>query len=104
MYAAGMVAKVRMRAARLKPLSGPIRAQFQFLMPIPKYRKTEIVERLLSGDIVWHFVKPDTSNLIKFYEDAFNEIVFGDDCQIADLSGWKQYDVIPETIVTVGEL
>ena len=39
-----------------------------------------------------HIIKPDTSNLIKFYEDVGNGILYQDDCTIASITAKKLYD------------
>jgi hypothetical protein len=48
-----------------------------------------------------HDVKPDLSNLIKFYEDCANGILFHDDKQIVELKSKKKYSLNPRTVITV---
>lgn len=66
---------------------GPIALEVKFYMPVPKTRFKE--RRDLFG--TYHFVRPDTSNLIKFIEDVAQSILYKDDCIIAKLIAEKIY-------------
>lgn len=39
----------------------------------------------------FHLVKPDLDNLVKYYLDCMNGIVFADDKQIVELAASKEY-------------
>ncbi len=69
--------------------SGPIGMDVIFYMPIakstPKTRAESIKDQ-------WHIFKPDSSNLLKFVEDAATEICFKDDCIIVKQTIEKVYD------------
>jgi Holliday junction resolvase RusA-like endonuclease len=80
---------------------GPVSAHFQFLMPIPKYKEKNIGAILNAGGTSLHIIPPDTSNLIKFYEDALNDILWKDDCLICSLHGEKFYSLKPATVIEV---
>lgn len=88
-----------------KPVNGPIRVHMVFLMPVPKswpkYKK-RVVSR--GCEAVWHWVKPDGTNLFKFPEDALNGILWNDDGQVAWFSGQKMYHDNPRTIIEVEKL
>ncbi len=45
--------------------------------------------------------KPDCSNMLKFYEDAANEVLFPDDCMIVSGDFKKEYDEIPRTEIEI---
>jgi Holliday junction resolvase RusA-like endonuclease len=62
-------------------------------MPIPKTRKKKNL---------FHISRPDLSNMIKFYEDVAQGILFSDDSKIAKITATKVYDEMPrvEIIIT----
>jgi len=83
-----------------RPLfKGALCVNFVFYLPIPKSSKKNGV---LQGR--YHIYRPDISNLIKFYEDVSNKILFDDDCLIAVISAKKVYDDDPRTEFTIREL
>lgn len=88
-----------------RPWTGPLEIHMIFFMEIPKnwpkYKIMAIEEQHL---VVWHESKPDTSNLQKFYEDAFNDILWADDSQIARSFGHKRYATKPGTIIECQKL
>jgi Holliday junction resolvase RusA-like endonuclease len=45
--------------------------------------------------------RPDLSNVIKQLEDAFNGVVFRDDCLIVEMSARKLFSGSPRLVVTV---
>lgn len=49
----------------------------------------------------WHYGRPDLDNLIKFYLDAANGILYEDDKQIAKIVAEKIYDIDPRTEITI---
>lgn len=64
-----------------------------FFMPIRKYLKKN------EGD--WHNIKPDSSNLYKFFEDCANGILWRDDAMIVAGSFKKIYSKNPRTEIEV---
>ena len=55
------------------------------------------------GTIGWHYKKPDLSNLIKFIEDAFNNVLWKDDALISYMFATKKYSFEPKTMIFVKE-
>lgn len=45
--------------------------------------------------------KPDCTNMLKFYEDAANEVLYPDDCMIVSGSFKKEYAEIPRTEIEI---
>jgi Holliday junction resolvase RusA-like endonuclease len=48
-----------------------------------------------------HIFRPDTSNLLKFVEDAATTILFNDDCILSDINAKKRYSANPRTEFTI---
>lgn len=48
-----------------------------------------------------HVYKPDVSNLVKFIEDALNEVIWKDDSFISGILVTKTYELEAKTIITV---
>jgi|HubBroStandDraft_2_1064218.scaffolds.fasta_scaffold383349_2 Holliday junction resolvase RusA-like endonuclease len=81
-------------------LDGALRIDWRFFMAIPastKKKKPHMVGKP-------HIVRPDISNLIKFYEDTCKGIIFRDDCLISHGSWQKVYDENPRTEFTITRL
>lgn len=68
---------------------GPLFMDVIFYMPIPKNCSVKKINEIKSQ---YHFIRPDTSNLLKFVEDVATEICYKDDCIIAKQSIEKVYD------------
>lgn len=82
------------------PVSGCVQIDFSFFFPVPKsvssIRKKEMLaHHLLPG------VKPDTTNLQKFYEDCLKEIVIADDKWVTDTRSRKRYSLYPRVVIRV---
>jgi Holliday junction resolvase RusA-like endonuclease len=77
---------------------GPLRLIFVFYMPIAQ----KLRKKGLAG--THHITKPDISNLIKYYEDVCNEIIYHDDCIISEIYAVKRYSDEPRTELTVTQL
>lgn len=77
------------------PLEGAvnltIRAVYRVPTSWPKKRAAEAK---------WRTSKPDADNIAKLVSDACNEIVFGDDAQVADLRVQKVYGPIAGVMIT----
>lgn len=48
-----------------------------------------------------HIFKPDLSNLIKFYEDISNKVLWKDDCAISKITACKSYGKDEKTEIIV---
>jgi len=73
---------------------------FYFYMEVPK--SDSIKEKNLKlWNISPHNKKPDTSNMIKFYEDCANEILFEDDSMITSGRYFKCYSKNPRTEINI---
>jgi len=72
---------------------------FQFEMPKSWSKKKK--ERMYG---IAHRQRPDSSNLVKFYEDAFNGFIFKDDCEIWNFSVKKKWSDKNQTIIQIIEL
>jgi Holliday junction resolvase RusA-like endonuclease len=83
-----------------KPIEKPITVIMGYYMPIPKgtskKKKTLMVMKQIQ-----HCKKPDLSNLVKFTEDALNNVVWKDDSQITMMWAHKQYSKEPRTEITI---
>ena len=53
-----------------------------------------------AAEAKWRTSKPDADNIAKLVSDACNEIVFGDDAQVADLRVQKVYGPIAGVMIT----
>jgi len=51
-----------------------------------------------------HLQRPDNSNLVKFYEDAFNGLIFEDDAQIWNYSCQKKWSDKNQAMIQIIEL
>ena len=80
------------------PLAGPLHMSFRFYMPLPIYKKKHQAQDLP------HYSTPDLSNLIKYYEDVANGILFTDDRLISSISAIKLYDKDPRTEITITQI
>ncbi len=62
---------------------------------------SEAVKNAKLWGLIKHNVKPDCSNIIKYYEDTMNNICFKDDCMITFVSGGKFYAEEPYTLIEI---
>src|SRR5690606_16912073 len=86
-----------------KPLAGPVALSMRAVMEVPKSWSKKKQAEALTGAIR-PCKKPDLSNLQKLVEDALNQIVFLDDCQIVSVQAEKAYGPQALTVVTVKEV
>lgn len=68
---------------------GPVFLDVIFYMPIPQ---TASQKKKLDMKDQWHFLRPDSDNLLKFICDVATEICYKDDCIISKQSVEKVYD------------
>lgn len=83
------------------PLEGPLFLEVVFHMPIPKSISSD---RAKLKNNTPHFFRPDTSNLIKFVEDTFNELLYHDDASISTIVAHKVYSTRPRTEILVRKI
>ena len=92
------------------PFKGDICLTLRFYMKRPKshYRTGKLSRILKDTAPVYHKVKPDISNLIKFVEDALIGICYKDYSQIVKIDAEKKYildyDDIPRTRLMIKEI
>ncbi len=89
-----------LKAKKLLTLTGPLLVTFAFNMPIASSLSKRQTDRLC----VHHTSTPDIDNLIKFYLDCGNEILWHDDKQISELNATKKYSEKPETIISIHQI
>lgn len=75
-----------------------ISLNINFYLPIPKTKQKKIKEGDFCNTI------PDLSNLVKFYEDIFNKLLFADDRYIVELHSEKHYSKNPRTVIMITNL
>lgn len=83
-----------------KPLEGAVAITYVAVFGIPKSWPKWKKETALNG-VLFHSSKPDTSNILKNAEDAFNGIVYRDDAQICRVAATKLYGEKPMVSVVV---
>ncbi len=71
-----------------------------FYLPIPD-SLTDSKRNVFLWGLKKHTKKPDLSNLVKFYEDAANEILFPDDKMIVSIKTDKHYSEKPRTEIDI---
>ena len=74
--------------------------EFDFYMPIPKSYSKKKYEAMKNKP---HVIKPDLSNLIKFYEDALNGILWKDDAILHKIAARKVYSSHPRVEIRIYE-
>lgn len=85
---------------RDNPLAGAIQLDFTFYFPIPK-GTSGIRRRQMLAHVILPCVKPDTTNLQKFYEDCLSGIVIDDDRFATDIASRKRYSERPGVLIRV---
>lgn len=73
---------------------------FEFYMPIPKRWNLKFKEKAKRGTM-HHLVKPDASNLAKFYEDCMSGVILHDDSRIVWATPIKLYSCKPRTEILI---
>ena len=53
------------------------------------------------NNIIDHIVRPDCTNMQKFYEDCLKGIVIADDSQVVESIARKRYSDHPRTVITI---
>ena len=92
-----IAAEARKAMGSEPPLSGPLRMCLVFYLDRPRsHYKTgkkgmEFTEKLAKGAPEYPIYKPDTTKLVRCFEDAMTGIVYEDDTQIVWQEAWKRY-------------
>ena len=81
-----------------EPIATGISLVLEFYFPMPKSWSKKKKNRMAYKE---HTQTPDTSNLIKFVEDALNEVVWEDDKLIFDLHAKKTWAEKGSTIIEI---
>ncbi len=73
--------------------------EFEFHMTPPISKSTSERHRLLWTGFATE--KPDIDNLVKFYLDAANKVIWSDDKKIVEVKAKKIYSEVSKTIITI---
>jgi Holliday junction resolvase RusA-like endonuclease len=84
------------------PLKDAIECHFNFYFKPPN-SFSKALKNLVSWGVYDHIFKPDIDNLLKFYLDVMNEIVYEDDRQITYASVKKYYNHKPRIEIIIME-
>jgi Holliday junction resolvase RusA-like endonuclease len=79
----------------------PLCADITFYMP---FTKSTSKTKINSGVYLPHSKRPDLDNLLKFYLDLLNGIVYFDDSLISKLVAQKVYSTDPKTVIIINPL
>lgn len=82
------------------PMEGALICDVVVYLPVPQSWSRKRQATALAG-LELPAKRPDWDNYIKAASDAFNEVVWRDDCQVTDGSFKKRYDARPRLVVTV---
>lgn len=85
------------------PLDCPVDLRFAAYLPIAASWTKRKQADALSGRIR-PSVGIDIDNILKLLADSFKELVWRDDRQITDVSGWKRYSDRPRLVVEIRPL
>ncbi len=100
----GMIATIAMDAMKgRRPSEKPLSLSMAMFFEIPRSWPAWKIQAALQ-DIVAPTTKPDIDNIEKAVKDAFNAVVWKDDCQVCSVTKAKFYDDRPRIEVTVHEL
>ena len=82
-----------------KPFEGAVKLHLLFVMPLPeswpRWKK-----ELAQADELVHTTKPDADNMEKAIKDAFNGVVWVDDCRVFSCNKSKLYERPGRTVGT----
>lgn len=84
-------------------IKGPVRITLRMGFEIPKSWPQWKHDMALMGKIA-PTVRPDIDNVEKSIKDAFNGIVWIDDCQVVECEKVKFYTAMPGVLVSVREI
>lgn len=84
------------------PFLCAIRISMSFYFPYPKKLSQKKINAILENrEKYTHIIKPDIDNLVKFYLDVGNGILYKDDKQIICLLASKHYDLNPRVEINI---
>jgi Holliday junction resolvase RusA-like endonuclease len=75
----------------------PVRAHFIFYFPIARTSETRSDQLMHTP----HVFRPDLSNLVKFYEDCCEGLLYRDDSIIFEIHAVKMYSDTPRTEIVM---
>lgn len=84
-----------------KLLSGPVSLEAIFYIQIPKSWSKK---KKAAHDKQFCAKKIDLSNILKFFEDTYNGLIWEDDCLICHINADKIWSFEPKTILIIKEL
>ena len=84
-------------------IQGPVALDCRFYFAVPRSAPKKKQAVMIAGE-VFHTVKPDGSNLLKFLEDAANGVLWRDDRQIVRAGWCKAYGTVAGTEIVVAEV
>lgn len=90
-----------LRYHRGAKIDAPMKLYITFYIEIPK-SWSDKKKQAAAGTYV--SIRPDTSNLIKFIEDACNGVIWRDDSLVVEIVAQKVYDFTPRTVLNIEEL
>jgi Holliday junction resolvase RusA-like endonuclease len=82
-----------------KPIETGLEIEILFFMPIPASWSKKRKESALKSET--HKTKPDLDNLVKFFFDSMNDVIYSDDRLIYKLTSGKWYDLNPRTEIYI---
>ena len=85
------------------PLEGQLMVSIDCFFEPPKSSSKKQLDLMLTNK-VRHVKRPDCTNIAKFYEDAFNGIIWKDDSQIVHLVIRKWYGETAKVLITIQEI
>lgn len=85
------------------PLDCPVELKFVAYMPIAASWSKRKREDALN-DRIRPSVGIDIDNILKLLADSFKELIWKDDRQVTDVSGWKRYSDRPRLVIEVRSL
>jgi Holliday junction resolvase RusA-like endonuclease len=85
-----------------EPLETPVSLYLYIRVPIPKSCTKKRLEAIANGSEK-PTKKPDSSNILKSVEDAMNQVVYKDDCQIINHHITKVYSSLSGVDICVRE-
>lgn len=100
----GMIRVVAMEAmGRREAFDQPVEFVLRAIFPVPTSWSSKKREKAMTGEIK-PGKKPDLDNIVKAWNDAFNGVVYRDDCLICKTSSDKRYGPQALVVVTVRPL
>lgn len=86
-----------------KPMTGPVNLKLDIAFEIPKSWPKWKVDMALTGQIL-PTTKPDSDNIEKSIKDAFNGVIWVDDCQVVSGEKAKRYSLQPGVFAIITPL